>query len=143
MDAVQAQKHIDSLKPAIKLGEKELKYLKPLKVDYASVKSMPKYKQDKIRQAIKWIKKEYNPPFIDLVMSQLDGYPIDEKTSQALFNRKIKIFGSAKFSDWDFIVPGVEGWQRTVSLSPFLKIDLFSNHHNDVKTLRVYSKKKK
>ncbi len=121
--------------------QKDIDSIKHMKVDYKSVSEMPEHKRNKLKFAIDWIVEHFNPPYIDLVMSQLCGWPIDEYTPEKDILLKRKVFGKTKFSDWDFIVPTLPENQIIKKLKPNLKIDMFVMHHNGVKKLRVYDAK--
>lgn len=140
MTAKQAQEYIRNLKPFVAPNKEDLVRLDEMKVSYTDVLEMPKYKRDKLNTCIDWVKREYNPKNIWLVRSQLEGYPVDEKTTQEMFDLKKKVFGKAKFSDWDFIVNEIATFSRVEQIAPLIKIDLFQFHHGGVRKLNVYKK---
>lgn len=139
MGAKEAQAYINSLPKYIPPPYEDIKAVRHLKVDYDSASEMPSYVQDKIQLCIEFIVQEFDPPYIGMVMSYVDGYPIDEKTSMEDFNllKKVK---KAKLSDFDFIVPTLPKMQIIQQISPLIKVDMFKYHHNDVKMIRVYEK---
>lgn len=140
MDAKQAQAYINSLEKYIPPSKEDLDKIAHLKVDYDSLDQMPKYIQDKIRLCIEHIRSNYDPDSIDLVMSYVNGYPIDERTTIEDFNLKKSILGKAKLSDFDFIVPTINSFQKIDVISPLIKIDMFKFHHGGVKKIRIYNK---
>lgn len=138
MDAKQAQRYIDSLEKYVPPTKEDLQKISHLKVDYNSVEEMPKYVQDKINFCVEYITAKYDPEYIDLVMSYVNGYPIDERTSVDDFNLKKEILNKAKLSDFDFIVPSIDAFQKIEIIAPLIKIDMFKLHHGGVKKIRVY-----
>lgn len=140
MDAKQAQEYISKLERRYPPKQEDLDAIEHLKVNYKSLSEMPEHTQSKIRYALDYIIEKYDPPYIDLVRSYVDGYPIDETTSIEDFNLIKKVKPTAKFSDFDFIVPTIESFQKIEQIAPLIKIDLFKVHHNNVRTLRLYTK---
>ena len=140
MTAEQAIIYNNSLKKVSQITQEEWLSIEPLKVDYNSLEEYPDRVKERINLAIKWIVDKYKPPYIDLVMSHVNGYPIFEDTSQELFNAKKNVLGKAKISDYDFIVPTLPKFQIIEIIHPLIKVDMFKKHHNGVKTIRVYKK---
>lgn len=137
MDAKKAQDYINSLSPYCPPSRVDLEKVSHLKVNYFSLDEMPNYVQNKIDYCVTWIVDNFNPPYIDLVMSYVNGYPIDENTSIEDFTllKKIK---KSKLSDFDFIVPNIPNIQVIEQISPLIKIDMFKYHHKGVRKIRVY-----
>lgn len=139
MLAATAQSYIDQLAAYTAPSEEAYQAVQHLKVDYQSIEQMPNYKRGKLAYCIQYIIERYDPPYIDLVKSQLDGYPIDERTTPREFEL-LKRIGKNKFSDWDFIVPTITRFQVIETIAPLIKLDLFQYHHGGVRKLRVYAK---
>lgn len=140
-DAQIAQKKIDAMPKMVFPTKEEWDLVSHLKVDYTSILDMPIYKQERLNECIKHIVKTYKPNHIYLVMSQLNGYPVDEFTSSKDF-QLLRAIKKTKISDWDFIVDTIPDFQKIDWISPMIKIDMFKVHHGNVKKLLIYEHNK-
>lgn len=133
--AEQAQTIIDSLPPYVPPTALQREVFASMRVNYQSVPEMPRYKLNRLDQSIEWITNKFGNVQIFLCMSQLDGCPVDEFTTQEQFEAK-KSHGKAKFSDWDFVVPEADA-NIIEQIAPMVKVDIFKVHHNGVRLLEV------
>lgn len=138
MTAARAQELIDAIPSFVPATEEQRRVYETMKVDYSSIAEMPDYKWARLNDCIEWIVSSFAPSTIDLCMSQLNGSPIDERTTVEQFHAKKAVAGKAKFSDWDFIVPSLPTANHIEQIAPLIKVDLFRDHHNGVRRLRVY-----
>ena len=140
MTAKEAQAYISTLEKRYPPTKDQIKAVKHLKVNYNSLEEMPTHTQERIKFAVDYIVKRYDPPYVDLVRGYLDGYPVDETVSIEDFYNLKKVKPSAKFSDYDFLVPTIPTFQKIEQIAPLILIDLFKEHLNCGRRLRLYTK---
>lgn len=138
--AEEAIAYNKQFKKFIPPNEGELKLIERLKVDYDSVESFPEYKQKKLALIVNYLVENYSPKTIHLVMSQLNGYPLDEFNDKEDFDLKYKVLQKAKLSDWDVCLNGELGNMFSITkwIHPLIKVDIFNHHHGGVKKLKIY-----
>lgn len=104
---------------------------------YSKLEDFEPYKKEKIDKIISYLVEKYDPEFILLAKSQVDGFVIDEKTTQEDIELKEKLIGRTKISDWDLVVPGQK---ESKMLESLIVIDVYPEHFNNVKFIEIYRK---
>lgn len=104
---------------------------------YNNLEDYESYKKEKIEKIVSYLVQKYDPEYILMAKSQVDGYVIDERSTQQDIELKEKLIGRTKVSDFDLVVPGKKEVKR---LSSLIVIDVYPEHFNNVKTITIYEK---